>query len=268
MPSNTRKDGPLLSAKDQVAQTPDSMKLYLRERFGEMRDMAPVSHTVDSLAPETEWAPRNYVNPPFNKIGDWLAKAVEQHLARGCATVFLVPLRPHRVYFRTHMQHFSFVEYLAEGVAFKGYKKVIPHAMCLLGIGVPPAPASPGLVPFHDFFVHTPEGGTKYTIAGMVDKVKADFDVEAKIEKCLSVHDIPDNNYIVSLIWTNMKRAVHHFPHCSVIVPYQLYRDNFAGCLYNGSLFVVDTSTEPPEGAGYRRVVNAFVNTDYREGKK
>ena len=265
MPRNTSKDGPFCSSQDQFAETPDSMKAYLHERFGPMRDMAPVNPLIDSLSPDTKWAPLNYVNPPFNNIGAWIDKAVQEHLARGCATVFLIPMRPHRLYFQKHAEHYSFIEYLANGIAFKGYKRIIPHSMCLLGIGVPPPDASPGIIPFRRFYLHC--GSTRYTISGMADLVKADFDMDVDIKMCMSVKDIPEKNYAVALIYTNLRKIKDDLTKYTAIVPRQLYRDGDSGPkgrLFNGSILLIDAgSTEPAAPSCYTLIHNAFVNKEF-----
>jgi len=222
--------------------------------------MAPVAHTTDSLAPDTKWGKLNYVNPPFNNIGRWLAKAVEQYLANGSCSVFLIPLRPHRLYFQRYSAHYSFVEYLAEGVIFKGYKKPIPHSMCLLGIGIPSA-ARPGLVPFGNFYLH--KSSSKYTISGMAATVKADFAVKADIKICVSVKDIPCKDYIVALISNNMRNITEDLTKYTVIVPGQLYRDGLAGRFFNGSVLVIDPKSAEPTGSAYCRVPHVFVNKEY-----
>jgi hypothetical protein len=265
MPRDTSRDGPFCSSNDQFAQTPDAMKLYLSERFGKMRDMAPVGPTIDSLAAETKWGDLNYVNPPFNVIGKWLDKAVEQYLTRGCGTVFLIPMRPHRLYFQKHVKHYSFIEYLAEGVAFKGYKRIIPHAMCLLGIGVPPVAASPGIVPFGRLYLHG--SASKHTISGMAEKVRKDFGVDDDIKMCMSVNDIPVKNYAVALIYTNMRKIKDDLTKYTVVVPHQLYRDGDdgkpMGRLFNGSVVLVDAGSNEPTASGYSIVKHAFVNKEF-----
>lgn len=128
-------------ANDQAAQTPEVLMKDLVERYGIDFDPCPpggVNNVQVWNGLTGEWKQNNYVNPPYNKIKLWLAKAAEEQ-EKGKTSVFLIPFRIYTRYFGNYVQNISFVECLTKGVCFQGYKSAIPHPMSIitmLGKGV------------------------------------------------------------------------------------------------------------------------------------
>ena len=80
----------------------------------------------------TKWGKRNYVNPPYNDLGSWLAKAVEE-MKNGSLSVFLIPFRPHRTYFADFIMPFaSEIRFFEKPIAFKGYDRGNQFGVCLI----------------------------------------------------------------------------------------------------------------------------------------
>jgi hypothetical protein len=125
-----------VKAGAQDAQTPDWLWALLERTYGKF-DFDPCPHNpkFDGLA--VPWKRLNYVNPPFKEIPKWLHKAVEE-LKRGNATVFLVPFRPDRKYFRKYVQpHAAEIRILSEPIQFKGFAQAFPPRMSVILFGKP-----------------------------------------------------------------------------------------------------------------------------------
>lgn len=76
-----------------------------------------------------------YVNPPFNDLEDWLAKAA-QEAALGCPIWFLGPNRTARPWMAKHLAEATV--YTLRQLAFEGIKDTYPAALFLAGWNVPP----------------------------------------------------------------------------------------------------------------------------------
>jgi len=137
-------------AKDQAAQTPDILMNDLTERYDINFDPCPPGGVMNKKVWDGlkgEWGQNSYVNPPYNRIKFWLAKAAEEQ-AKGKTSVFLIPFRVYTRYFGEWVDKISFVECLTKGVCFKGYKSAIPHPMSVitfLGKGVKETPKMHGI---------------------------------------------------------------------------------------------------------------------------
>ena len=222
------------SSKDQAARTPPCLLKYIERRFGELKDMAPVNPTHDSLAAATRFAPRNYINPPFNDVERWLEKAISEQLLYGCATLFLIPFRPHTVYYKRLCGRFSFVELLSSGVTFVPYDRPIPHAICFVGIGLPnpkPVVHARGVVQltaYHDF-ERTP---TRRTPAVFCKKLNKVFGVDCAM--LTSVKDLPASDFVCPLSQSAVRHLkLHLMSDLVFVIPLVLYKDdgkrNFLG---------------------------------------
>jgi len=84
----------VLSGKDQFAQTPNEILVYIKERFGfdTIFDPCPASPEINGLTIPWSESTINYVNPPFNQCHEWLHKAVNEH-SQGKDIVMLLPQR-------------------------------------------------------------------------------------------------------------------------------------------------------------------------------
>lgn len=131
------------AGSDQAAQTPDWLLERLNEEFEFDYDPCPAEWSSDSgwSGLETEWGMSNYVNPPYDQCGPWLAKGVQELQRRGATSVFLVPARPWTVYWRENVWPYaSEVRLLDRGVAFKGYSAPLPLGLALVVYLGPSAP--------------------------------------------------------------------------------------------------------------------------------
>lgn len=60
-------------------------------------DPCPFNSEIDSL--KTEWKEKNFVNPPYSKIKEFVNKSIEEH-KKGKEVVLLIPCRTDTLYFR------------------------------------------------------------------------------------------------------------------------------------------------------------------------
>lgn len=74
------------------------------------------------------WASRTYVNPPFEQLEAWLAKAATEPKEQ----VILAPVRTHRKWFRRAMVRSDAVVWLDASFKFVGYEQAFPAPLCVL----------------------------------------------------------------------------------------------------------------------------------------
>lgn len=60
-------------------------------------DPCPLNSQFDGL--EIEWKNKNFVNPPYSKIKDFVDKSIEEH-KKGRKVILLIPARTDTKYFR------------------------------------------------------------------------------------------------------------------------------------------------------------------------
>ncbi len=137
------------------AQVP-SFHAARRVRYGQGAD------GLGGLSPDLAWVDRTFVNPPFEELAPWLAKAMREHDAvysgnpglvprDAWRCAILCPLRSHRPWFRAAAAHAAETGgglTLLPGIKFVGHKTIFPAPLCLLSWGV--------LVPYGDSLVCEP----------------------------------------------------------------------------------------------------------------
>lgn len=85
------------------------------------------SNEIDGLL--VPWCDYTFVNPPYARLEEWLAKAADEG-RRGREVMVLCPLRPHRKWFRASTQ--GALVWDLNPVKFVGYKSAAPMAMCIV----------------------------------------------------------------------------------------------------------------------------------------
>jgi hypothetical protein len=133
---------------NQLAQTPQAIfdaieRLCLPGGVKFTWDPCPVNPGFDGLI--TDWGQYNYVNPEYNNIPKWLAKARAQ-VQLGCLSVFLIPFRPTTKYFSTMLLEWPEVReviIIRDRITFTGYKKPARFQNCIVVIAPPPPHGHP-----------------------------------------------------------------------------------------------------------------------------
>ena len=88
-------DKVLFSRKSDNWATPSKMyKEYIESGY---YDPCPLNSDFDGLS--IEWKQKNFVNPPYSKIKQFVDKAIEEH-EKGKEVILLIPARTDTKYFR------------------------------------------------------------------------------------------------------------------------------------------------------------------------
>ena len=88
-------DKVLFSRNSDNWATPKIMyNFYIRNNYF---DPCPLNSSFDGL--EIEWQEKNYVNPPYSKIKQFVNKSIEEH-KKGKKVILLIPARTDTKYFR------------------------------------------------------------------------------------------------------------------------------------------------------------------------
>ena len=130
---------------DQAARTPDALLQLVRALFvpptARLFDPCPAGRdpAFDGLA--VPWRRINYVNPPYDDVARWMAKAASE-AELGHASVLLVPARPYTRYFADHaFGRATHVVFLQDRVTFQGYTAPLPIPLMLVVFGAVPKDA-------------------------------------------------------------------------------------------------------------------------------
>jgi len=136
------------TTRDQFAKTPPKLYDYLSRTYGPFDfDPCPPGPEFDGL--RVEWGQRNYVNPPFRDLKNWLRKAICEW-KKGKLVVFLMPIRIHTEYFLDlvlPLIQAGRVEMVVirGGVRFQDYKHRAPFGMMYLTFPLPGVRVENGL---------------------------------------------------------------------------------------------------------------------------
>lgn len=124
--------------KNDDVETPDEFLEQLQDEFNveEFFDPCPIRCDLryyDGL--EMDWGKKNFVNPPYSSLPQWLRKAAEQ-LEKGNESLVLVPMRANRNYWRDFVDPYvREIQMYTCSFTFVGYKNPLPIPLCLLLYG-------------------------------------------------------------------------------------------------------------------------------------
>ncbi len=80
---------------------------------------------------ELPWLDRTYSNPPFGELEEWMYKAAYEGMRRGLEVAQLVPVRPHRKWWRAVRRTANQLIWL-DPVFFVGYDSGFPAPLAML----------------------------------------------------------------------------------------------------------------------------------------
>lgn len=249
---------------DQNARTPQGLLKYINTRFGKLQDVAPPNHKKNSLADDFRWPNKCFVNPPYNNIGKWLAKAVREKKKHNSNTLFLVPFRPYRKYFLDAVDHITFVEVFTSGIAFSGYKRPLPHVMSFISIGLKPIKRrSRSIISCPRFYIlDTKE---KLTFADVQRRMKTDFDLKRNVDMLKSIKIIPESDFFVPLTLNSIPKIFMKSVKHTVVVTPILYKDDRKSKYFFGSYGIIDSSKSPPPETYFR--IKLYFNSEFVQKK-
>jgi hypothetical protein len=139
-----KKFSPLIgnaNDKDQGAQTPPLVMGQIYSMFdhpSKVRDVCPIDHPVTGWDAFVEpWGERAYCNPPYDNMGEWVARALQQR-AEGCSSIVLSPVRTQTLWWTESVMHADHIAYIQTGIRFtdsrsgKPYAKKSPFPLALI----------------------------------------------------------------------------------------------------------------------------------------
>ena len=97
-----------LTSNNQCWSTPKNIYQSFMDRG--FFDPCPINPEFDGL--KIEWSDKNFVNPPYNAIDEWIDKALIER-ERGRTSIFLIPARTDTKWFRKLFEancYFSFIQ--------------------------------------------------------------------------------------------------------------------------------------------------------------
>jgi len=120
------------------------LRSLLDDRFGPF-DFDPAPHPLpggyDGLDPAVRWGNRNFLNPPFVNLDQWVIKAVQELRDHGHETLLLCPFRPHMKWWLTHLSGKFAILPVIGYVRFKGYLDELPTSLACVWISSEPVSA-------------------------------------------------------------------------------------------------------------------------------
>ena len=124
-PKDTR--GYLLKSKSNEWETPKELYRALDNIFHFDFDPCPVNPAFDGL--NEEWGGRNYVNPPYDQLAQWIRKAYSE-ASKGKLVVMLIPSRTDTKAFHEYIFGKAQILYLRGQLKFslKGREAAAPFS--------------------------------------------------------------------------------------------------------------------------------------------
>lgn len=114
----------LFSSQKYNWETPEKFYKELNKEFDFNFDPCPKNPKFDGLA--IKWKERNFINPPYNKIKDWIIKGVIESLEKKLC-IFLLPARTDRDWFHNYcLIYAKEIRFIRGRLKFKGAKWYAP----------------------------------------------------------------------------------------------------------------------------------------------
>ena len=126
----------LFSSNSQDWSTPIDFYISLEKEFYFDCDPCPIGGE-DSLFKfdglKDEWGKVNFVNPPYNKVKDWVKKGFDEY-KKGKIVVFLIPARTDTKWFHEYiyMKDYAEIRFIKGRLKFGGSKNSVPFPSMLV----------------------------------------------------------------------------------------------------------------------------------------
>lgn len=98
-------------------QTPQDMLDEVIKEFGEVFDPCPANYDGSFDGLEIEWGEVNFVNPPYSKMKEWIAKCYEEW-KKGKTVILLIPPRTCTSYWHQYIEGNAEVRFIKGRVRF------------------------------------------------------------------------------------------------------------------------------------------------------
>lgn len=91
-------------------------------------DPCPYQSKINAL--EIEWNEKNFVNPPYSKIKEFVNKAIEEH-SKGKEVILLIPARTDTKYFKLLVDYGSNITFITGRLHFNNDNSA-PFPSCIV----------------------------------------------------------------------------------------------------------------------------------------
>lgn len=116
----------IFSKQSDNWSTPD--KLYKSYILNNYFDPCPLNSKFDGL--KIEWKQKNFVNPPYSKIKEFVLKSIEEH-KKGREVILLIPARTDTLYFRKLVDYGVTITFITGRLHFN-ISNSAPFPSCLI----------------------------------------------------------------------------------------------------------------------------------------
>jgi site-specific DNA-methyltransferase (adenine-specific) len=119
----------LFTSERQNWKTPKRFYEALDQEFFFDFDPCPPNPNFDGLA--VEWGQRNFVNPPYNQIKLWVARAFEQ-AQKGKLVVMLIPSRTDTRWWHEYVMKADEIRFIQGRLSFDDCGRPAPFPSCVV----------------------------------------------------------------------------------------------------------------------------------------
>lgn len=123
------KNRVMFSSERQNWKTPKAFYQALDSEFEFDFDPCPPKPDFDGLS--VEWGDVNYVNPPYNKIKDWIEKGYKEY-QKGKTVVFLIPSRTDTRWWHDFIMKATEIRFIKGRLRFDGHKENAPFPSAIV----------------------------------------------------------------------------------------------------------------------------------------
>ena len=129
------------ASKSDTHVTPDRVFDLIYEKWGwlkpQMFDPCPVDvgwkHSIFHNGLYMDWKPRNFVNPPYTYLKEFVWKAVHEKTFNGFKTIMLLPAKTDQEWFHNYVKHRD-IEWISKRLHFKNnrWSATQPHFLVMI----------------------------------------------------------------------------------------------------------------------------------------
>ena len=121
----------LFSSQSDNWSTPQGFYDELDKRYHFDFDPCPLDENPKFDGLKIEWGQRNFVNPPYSDIANWLKKAYEES-RKGKLVVMLMPSRTDTKYWHEYVMKADEISFIKGRLKFGDSKNSAPFPSCLV----------------------------------------------------------------------------------------------------------------------------------------
>lgn len=120
----------LFKSERQNWKTPKAFLQALNAEFDFDFDPCPTNPKFNGL--EIDWGFKNFVNPPYNQIQQWVKKAFEQSRRFGRLVVMLIPSRTDTKWWHDYVMKADEIRFVKGRLKFDDHKNSAPFPSAIV----------------------------------------------------------------------------------------------------------------------------------------